>query len=239
MRIPSAKMRTLLWCGLRYMIESTGGSRPGVVILNTYLKEAGVFKRAVSTSVFLAILAQNLPLHAQDSPQATGKINIVIVEGEGAINNVRQRVAREPIVQVEDENRKPVAGAAVTFLLPNQGPGATFANGARSVTITTNDQGRAVARGLRPNSVNGEYEIRVNASHQGRTASAVINQTNALAAAAAAGGISAKLLTILAIAGGAAVAGTVVAVTRGNGNGNGGPDRTVIVPGAPTVGGPR
>src|SRR5688572_32982096 len=130
---------------------------------------------------------QHLPLNAQGA----GKINIVIIEGEGAINNVRQRVAREPIVQVEDENRRPVAGAAVTFLLPNQGAGASFANGAQSLTITTDAQGRAVARGLRPNNVNGQYEIRVNASHQGRTASAVINQTNALSAAtAAAGGIS-------------------------------------------------
>ena len=30
------------------------------------------------------------------------------VEGDGAINNIRQRTAREPIVQVEDENHKPV-----------------------------------------------------------------------------------------------------------------------------------
>lgn len=195
--------------------------------------------RVVSAALFCAMLAQNIPLRAQQAP-SSGKINIVIVEGEGAINNVRQRVAREPIVQVEDENRKPIAGAAVTFLLPNQGAGATFANGARSLTITTDAQGRAVARGLRPNSVNGNYEIRVNASHEGQTASATISQTNAITAAAAAGGISAKLIAILAIAGGAAAVGTVAA-TRGNG-GNGTPaggNRTVIVPGSPSVGGPQ
>jgi hypothetical protein len=198
-----------------------------------------VLNRVVSVTLFCAMLAQNIPLQAQNPP-AAGKINIVIIEGEGAINNVRQRVAREPIIQVEDENRKPVAGAAVTFLLPNQGAGATFANGARSLTITTDSNGQAVARGLRPNNVNGQYEIRVNASHQGRTASASINQTNALTAAAAAGGISAKLIAILAIAGGAAAAGAVVA-TRGNGSSNGGatPSRTVIVPGTPSIGGPQ
>ena len=43
-----------------------------------------------------------------------------------------------------------------------------------------------MARGLKPNNVNGRYEIRVNASHQGRTDSATISQTNALTAAAAA-----------------------------------------------------
>ena len=195
--------------------------------------------RIVSAVMFCAMLAQSLPLRAQDQPAASpGRIQIVIVEGEGAINNVRQRVSREPIVQVEDENRRPVAGAAVTFLLPNQGAGASFANGGQSLTITTDAQGRAVARGLRPNNVNGRYEIRVNASSQGRTATATINQTNALTAAAAAGGISAKLIAILAVAGGAAAAGAVAATRAGNGNG-GGPTPTVITPGTPTVGGPQ
>jgi hypothetical protein len=199
-----------------------------------------VLKRALSVMLFCAILTQNLPLNAQAVP-AAGRINIVIVEGEGAINNVRQRVAREPIVQVEDENRKPVAGAAVTFLLPNQGAGASFANGAQSLTITTDAQGRAVARGLRPNNVNGDYQIRVNASHEGRTASTTINQTNAITAAAAAGGISAKLIAIIAVAAGAAAAtGAIVATRNGNGNGGGGaPARTVIVPGTPSIGGPQ
>ena len=195
--------------------------------------------RCLSIVLVCAVLAPSIRLSAQDTA-APGKIRIVIVEGEGAINNVRQRVAREPIVQVEDENRRPVAGAAVTFLLPNQGAGATFTNGARSLTITTDTQGRAVARGLRPNNVNGQYEIRVNASHQGRTDSATINQTNAITAAAATG-ISAKLIAIIAIAGGAVAAGAVVAATRGgDGNGNGGGGSpTVIVPGAPSVGGPQ
>lgn len=197
-----------------------------------------MFKRIISVVMFYAMLVQSVPVHGQDAPAAgAGRIRIVIVEGEGAINNVRQRVAREPIVQVEDENRRPVAGAAVTFLLPNQGAGATFANGGQSLTITTDAQGRAVARGLRPNNVNGQYEIRVNASSQGRTATATISQTNAVAAGAAAAGLSTKLIAILVAAGGAAAAGAVVA-TRG-GNGSNGPTPTVIVPGSPTVGGPQ
>lgn len=200
-------------------------------------------RRILSAWLYVLLTAQSLPAQAQDTPSAAGRIHIVIVEGEGAINNVRQRVAREPIIQVEDENRKPVGGAAVTFLMPNQGPGAAFSNGSRSLTITTDSQGRAVARGLRPNNVNGRYEIRINASHQGRTDSAVISQTNVLPAAAAAAGLTAKLIAILAIAGGAAVAGTVAATRGGDndGNGNGGGARPggVIVPGSPTVGGPQ
>src|SRR5271165_2367219 len=87
------------------------------------------------------------------------KLNLVIIEGDGAINNIRQRTAREPIVQVEDENHKPVAGAVVVFLLPYQGAGGTFANGSHSLTVITDDQGRAVARGFHPNTAQGQFEI--------------------------------------------------------------------------------
>mgnify|MGYP001550515740 CR=1 FL=1 len=76
------------------------------------------------------------------------KLNLVIVEGDGAINNIRQRTAREPIVQVQDENHRPVAGAAVTFVLPDQGAGATFANGSHTLTVMTDNAGRAAARGM-------------------------------------------------------------------------------------------
>jgi len=174
-------------------------------------------------------------------------LNIVVVEGEGAINNIRQRTAREPIVQVEDENHKPVAGAAVTFSLPSRGASGIFPNGSRTVTVLTDDQGRAVARGLQPNTVKGKMEIRVNASHNGQNASTVISQTNVLeaaaAAGAAAGGISAKLLIGLIAIGGAAAAGGAIAATHGGGGGTGGGTgaggTTTISPGAGTVGPPR
>ena len=167
-------------------------------------------------------------------------LNLVVVEGEGAINNVRQRTARDPIVRVEDENHKPVAGAAVVFLLPSQGASGTFAGGVQTLTVMSNNQGLAVARGLKPNGVQGQYQIRVNASFQGKTASVSITQTNALAAAAAAGaaGISGKLIAILVIAGGAAAAGAVVA-TRGGNSSSPTVAPTTVTAGAGTVGPPH
>jgi hypothetical protein len=152
-------------------------------------------------------------LPAQQLP----KLNLVIVEGEGAVNNIRLRTAREPIVQVEDENRRPLAGATVVFLLPESGPSGVFANGARMLTATTDAQGRAVATGLRPNNVAGQFQIRVSANFQGMTGSAAITQSNAMAAAAAAagaGGISGKALAII-VGVGAAAAGGAIAATRG------------------------
>ena len=167
-------------------------------------------------AVFLASLLA-APAFSQQA------LNLVVVEGEGAINNIRQRTARDPIVRVEDENHRPVAGAAVVFLLPSQGASGTFAGGAQTLTVMTNNQGLAVGRGLKPNSVQGQYQIRVNASFRGQTASVSIAQTNAAVAAgtaAAAAGISAKLIVVLVIAGGAAAAGAVVATHSGNSNNN-------------------
>lgn len=181
-----------------------------------------------------------LSLLAQSHPPA--RLNIVIVEGDGAINNIRQRTAREPIVRVEDENRKPVAGAVVVFFLPEGGPGAAFPGGARTLTVTSGADGRAAASGLQPNNVAGDFQIEVTASYQGASTSAVISQTNVLgAAAAAAAGGSGKLIAILAIVGGAAVAGAVAA-TRGGGSSTPPiptPTPTTVSAGTPSVRPPR
>ncbi len=194
-------------------------------------------------SVLLSVLLAAPFLPPAAAQTAGAKISLVIVEGEGAINNIRQRTAREPIVQVEDENHKPIAGAAVIFTLPSQGAGGTFTGGARTLTVVSDNQGRAVARGFRPNSTQGQFQIHVNASYSGQTASAVISQSNALVAGAAAGvagGISAKLIAIVAI-GAAAVAGGVVAATRGGSTPASAtvPAAVTATPGTGTVGPPR
>jgi hypothetical protein len=112
-------------------------------------------------------------------------LSLLVVEGDGAINNIRQRTAREPIVEVQDENHRPVAGALVLFALPRGGPGGTFPSGARTLSVTTDSQGRAQARGLQPNDVAGEFEIAVTASSAGLRAALAIRQRNALVAESA------------------------------------------------------
>lgn len=189
---------------------------------------------------FLAIVLSYLlaaPILPAQAPAAVPKaLNIVIVEGDGAINNIRQRVAREPIVEVTDENRKPVAGAIVTFLLPGSGPSGAFPGGANTLTVTTDSMGRAAARGLRGNALEGSYRVRVTASYQGLTASTEFGMSNA-AAAAAAGMSAAKIWTIIAIAG-AAAAGATFAATRGSDSPAPRPP-VGVTPGTPTVGPPR
>jgi hypothetical protein len=185
------------------------------------------------------LLALWIPATAQVAPM----LNLVVIEGEGATNNIRQRTAREPIVQVEDENHKPIAGAIVVFTLPSNGAGGTFANGARTLSIVSDSKGQAVARGFRPNGLKGQYQIRVNASYQNQTASTNINQSNAAVAAAGAAstGMSAKLIAVLAVVGAAAAAGGAYYATH---NGGGTPTAiiqpgTTIAAGTGSVGPPR
>jgi hypothetical protein len=195
-------------------------------------------------SPVLAVLI-SIPATSVVNAQAVApKLNIVIVEGDGAINNIRQRTAREPIVQVEDENHKPVAGAAVIFSLSGQGAGGSFAGNTQSLSVITDSQGRAVAHGFHPNNVQGQYQIHVTASNNGQTANANISQTNAVvagAAGAAAAGISGKLIAVLVIVGAAAAAGGAYYATHNGGGGNSAvtPSVIVITPGSGTVGPPK
>lgn len=175
------------------------------------------------------LAVQPAPMLAQT--EAPTQLNIVIVEGEGAVNNLRQRVVREPIVRVEDQNHKPVAGVLVTFLLPGNGAGGTFANGANLLTVPTDASGQAAARGLKANNASGQYQINVTASLGNLKATAVITQTNA-----AGGGMSAGAKTAIALAvAGALAVGLAVGLTRGGGS----KPTTGLTPGSPSVGSPH
>lgn len=199
-------------------------------------------KRTVGPVFLIFLVLANLlgarPL--TEPPQDAPKLIINIVEGEGALNNIKQRVNREPVVQVEDENHKPIAGAAVVFFLPNSGPSGTFANGSQTLTVTTDATGRAAAPGIHPNHIVGKMQIRVTASANGLTSSAIITQANILGASAAVGlSLTAKLLIIVGVAAGAA-AGAIIA-THGGGSSTAasGPASVTITAGTPTVGAPH
>jgi hypothetical protein len=155
-------------------------------------------------------------------------LKLLVLAGQNAINNIKQRTARDPVVQVVDENDRPVAGAAITFALPSRGASGVFANGARSMTILTDAQGTAAATGLTPNAVTGELPIQVSASYQGQTASAVITQTNAVAAGA---GMSAATIGII----GAVVAGAAVGAALALGGGDSTPAPAARPSGTATV----
>ena len=187
------------------------------------------FCRLVVITLCLALTAQSSIPTA--TAQTTAGIKIVIVQGDGAVNNVRQRVAREPIVEVQDENNRPVVGALVLFTLPERGASGVFANGSHTMSVVTDTQGRALGAGLKPNNVSGNFQIRIDATYQNQTASASISQSNA-----GGGGMSGTGIAALVGIAAAAAAGAIAYVGRDK---NKAPAATTIsvVPG--TVGRPQ
>jgi hypothetical protein len=194
----------------------------------------------------VAITYATPPIRAQ-APEPK-QLTISILEGEGAINNIKQRTAREAVVQVQDENHKPVAGVAVTFFLADHGASGVFSNGSRSLTVMTDTNGQAATGGMTPNNMAGKMEIRVSARLGNLNAEATITQTNAAGAAAAGGaaGISGKTIGIIIGVVAAAAVGAIVA-THSGGSSSSTPTTTptapttpavVITPGTPTVGHP-
>lgn len=179
----------------------------------------------------VGFLVINLTLAAQDEA-----IHVVVLEGDGAINNIRSSHAKGPVVRVEDASNRGIPGAVVTFLAPSDGAGAVFGDAGTSLTLTTDDRGEAVARGLRPNRNAGTFQIRVSASEHGRTATALIAQTNVDPGSHT----SSRKIALLAALGGVAAVGAALAFHGGkSGSPAPVPSGTTVIAGNPTIGGPQ
>jgi hypothetical protein len=171
----------------------------------------------------------------QPSPPAG--ITVAVVEGEGGVNNIRRKPMQNLVMQVEDENRRPVSGVAVALTLPAQGASGTFSDGSKTAQITTDNQGRAVAR-FTPNNIAGKFEIHVNASIAGRTAKTTITQFNMDVRREGGGG--GKIAAVVVLVGAAATAGAVVALRKQNRSGPTAASSPIsLTPGAGTVTSPQ
>jgi hypothetical protein len=108
-------------------------------------------------------------------------LRVAVLAGEGASNYTDTRQGTPPVVQVLDAQGEPLAGAEVRFAAPVTGPTVTFFGAANATTVLTDQEGRAQASGMLPNTYEGPFTIEVTASHEGQTATASIQQTNTLA----------------------------------------------------------
>jgi hypothetical protein len=189
--------------------------------------------RVFTAAVCLAALP--LPgFAAFPDPAAPHQLFIQILEGEGALNDIRSRTAREPIVEIDDENHKPVAGAIVIFSSPSSGPSAVFSNGLNSFKVTTGADGRATALGVKPNNSSGQFQIQVSASFGTLSTVAVINETNTGKGSSPqqhAHGLPVKVIIIVAAVAGGAVAGGLL-LSGGSSHSD------TVTAGTPTVGAP-
>jgi hypothetical protein len=175
---------------------------------------------------------------------ATGQpkaLFINIIEGEGALNDIRTRTAREPIVEVEDENHKPVAGALVLFAIDNGGSSSPFAtfNGANTLSVETDAAGRAAGRGFQITQNKGPYKINVHVSKEQLEADSVIAETN-IEAAVSPGGAQTTAAVVahhnwIWIVGGIAAAGAAAGIVIATHSSS---SPTTVTPGTGTVGAP-
>ncbi len=140
-------------------------------------------------------------------------LQIKVVEGEGSVHIAGTRATRPFTIEVADETGRPVTGAAVTFHLPDEGPGGVFASGLRTETATTDAHGRASLRGMRWNRAAGPFQIRMTVAKDGARAGMVSVQY--LSDAAAQAGVKArkprKKLALLLLAAAAAAGGGIAA----------------------------
>jgi hypothetical protein len=173
--------------------------------------------------------------------EETGKLKIVVLQGEGALNSIKSRTATQPVVEVRDESDKPVEGAEVVFQLPAAGAGGVFNGWMRTQTTRSNAQGQASASGMTPNDQEGRFNIKVTATQGKRGATAIIAQSNTVS-----GGdrISARskhkaLWIVLGLAAVGGIAGGIAGTRGGSTAAATVTTPVTITPGPVTVGTPR
>jgi hypothetical protein len=184
-------------------------------------------------SIFLVFLLFTNLLRAQEPA-----LHIAVVAGEGARQQISEKVRIEPAVQVQDQSGKSIEGAAVVFTLPSSGPGGTFENGGHSLTVSTDVLGRAVAHGIHLNRLKGPFDIKVTATFQDLTANAAISQISVTNVKKSSGpfGVSNKTWVLVGL-GALAIAGGFVAYKQFKAGPN--PNIITATPGVPVVGGPK
>jgi hypothetical protein len=188
--------------------------------------------RRIILTLFLSVIWSVMPA------QEVQALKLITLRGEGAFNDIKRRTAENMVVVVKNQIDQPVAGAKVVFTLPFSGAGGTFDRNERTYTATSGADGRATAGTMRPNSIEGRFNIRVSATYSGKEASAVISQTNTLAGSHPDQSGHGKLFLVLALLGGAG-AGVGLAVGRGGSSAPPPVVPTSLTAGAISVGGPR
>lgn len=205
---------------------------------------------------FLAVLLLTASAKARPQEETEPGIHIVVLQGDRALNAIKQRSSQDVAVRVEDQSGQPLSGVPVTFQLPAVGPSGRFPDDSLVMMRTTDAKGETRVSGLRPNDVQGDFQIQVTATHGGQSVTALIKQSNVMAVDSSPGRSfsNKRLIAILAAAG---AAGAAIALSQGggkNGASSSGPFSSgpvsagitptapapiSIIPGTPVVTGPR
>ena len=198
----------------------------------------GIRELITRRSLVCCVLAWVVPSYASVIVQ------LKVIEGEGTVYRTGTRATRGLTVLVTDETGKPVANAAVSFRLPEDGPGGVFNSGLRTEVITTGADGKATVWGMQWNKNPGPVEIRITAVKDQARAGLISTQYLSDSVAPKAGGegtFSAshksrmKWILIAAGVGGGAAAGFLLARSHGATSADSTTSSTGITIGGPSI----
>jgi hypothetical protein len=162
-----------------------------------------------------------------------------VLEGEGAIHALGTRASRPVVVEITDETGKPVDGAAVSFRMPEEGPGGSFGQSRKTDIRVTTPDGKAVCEEFTAGRLSGPFQIRVTAVKSQIRAGVVVGQYVSDAPVKSKGvrrSGSKKWLIVAAVAG-AAGAGILAGTMRGASAASA-PSTPAAPPIPPTIGTP-
>jgi len=103
-------------------------------------------------------------------------LQVQVVEGEGLVYAPGTRAVKGITVRVTDEVGRPVAGAAVSFRLPEDGATGVFQNNSKTEIAATAADGRASVWGMRWGKVTGTTSIRITAAKGATRAGTIATQ---------------------------------------------------------------
>src|SRR5688572_21284290 len=175
---------------------------------------------------------------SQALAQQNNKLQVRVVEGSNRI--LKKDESLELVVEVRD-GQTPAAGAEVTFIAPESGPGVLFAGNLDRLTVKADARGRATSGRTRSIGGEGAFSVGIVAMARGGTAATSTQAANQTPSPTTAGTQkkSNKLMWILI---GAAGAGVVTAFAlKGSDSDDPDPEQNPpsITIGPPTVGAPE
>jgi hypothetical protein len=168
-------------------------------------------------------------------------LRVIALAGDGENNDLERRTMAPLVVNVLDQNGRPVEGAAVVFRFPLNGPSASFSNGKKARTMRTNADGQAAAVDWMANNEVGRFQVHVTASRGNELGEATISMANVSriteekSKSKRKSAWSSRWVKVAIVAGAAGAVAGIVLATRGG-------DSAATIsasPGPPTIGGPR
>jgi hypothetical protein len=171
-------------------------------------------------------------------------LKVIPLAGKGEMNDLERKIMAPVVVEVLDQNDRPLEGAEVVFRFPISGPTAVFAGGKSSQTLRTNSQGQAAAVNWMANDQVGRFDVHVAASYGNQVGEVTFSMGNAQRVTQKdgrekRGWFSPLWVKVAVIGGGAALAVGIILLTRGGSHSTSSGSTVTITPGSPSVGGPQ